>query len=151
MRANPLGQITLSVVFGNEKNYRKESLSFVVVDFRSGYHAFFGRSAYAKFMTRPCYVYLKLKMPGPKGVITVSGDPKRTEEIANFNASMADASVVKAEFAAYKLLVDPTEMPLAKKPAPGSSFQSSTGMKKIQVQLNDPSKTTEIADDLDPK
>ena len=37
------------------------------------YHAILGRSAYAMFMAVPNYTYLKLKMPGPNGVITVSG------------------------------------------------------------------------------
>ena len=65
------------MVFGDSKNYRKEKLKFEVVDFQSAYHAILGRLAYARFMARPCYVYLKLKMPGPKGVITVTGDRKR--------------------------------------------------------------------------
>jgi hypothetical protein len=30
-----------------------------------------GRPCYAKFIAIPNYTYLKLKMPGPKGVITV--------------------------------------------------------------------------------
>jgi hypothetical protein len=30
-----------------------------------------GRPCYAKFMVVPNYTYLKLKMPGPNGVITV--------------------------------------------------------------------------------
>ena len=30
-----------------------------------------GRPCYAKFMAIPNYTYLKMKMPGPKGVITV--------------------------------------------------------------------------------
>ena len=37
------------------------------------YHALLGRPTYAKFMAVPNYTYLKLKMPGPNGVITVSG------------------------------------------------------------------------------
>jgi hypothetical protein len=35
------------------------------------YHAILGRSAYAKFMAVPNYMYLKLKIPGPKGIIIV--------------------------------------------------------------------------------
>ena len=65
-KADSLGQITLNVVFGDSKNYRKEKLTFEVVDFQSAYHAILGRPAYARFMVRPCYVYLKLKMPGPR-------------------------------------------------------------------------------------
>ena len=44
------------------------------------YHAILGRPAYVSFMARPCYVYLKLKMPGPKGVITITGNRQRAEE-----------------------------------------------------------------------
>ena len=72
-KADSLDQINLDVVFGDEKNYCKEKLTFEVVDFESAYHAILGRPAYARFMARPCYVYLKLKMPGPKGVITITG------------------------------------------------------------------------------
>ena len=71
-KAKSLGQITLDVVFG-EKNFHKEKLMFEVVDFQSAYHAILGIPAYARFMARPWYVYLKMKMPGPRGVITVSG------------------------------------------------------------------------------
>ena len=35
-KAESLGQITLDVVFGDSKNYRKEKLTFEVVDFHSG-------------------------------------------------------------------------------------------------------------------
>ena len=64
-KADSLGQITLDVVFGDSKNYRKEKLTFEVVDFHSAYHAILGRPTYASFMARPCYMYLKLKLPGP--------------------------------------------------------------------------------------
>jgi hypothetical protein len=46
-------------------------LTFEVVGFRGAYHTIFGRPCYAKFMAVPNYTYLKMKMPGPKGVITV--------------------------------------------------------------------------------
>jgi hypothetical protein len=44
-------------------------LTFEVVGFRGAYHAIVGRSFYAKFMAIPNYTYLKMKMPGPNGVI----------------------------------------------------------------------------------
>ena len=75
-KAKSLGQIARDVVFGDSKNFRKEKLTFEVVDFHSAYHAILGRPAYARFMARPCYVYLKLKMPGAKGVTTVTGIDK---------------------------------------------------------------------------
>ena len=48
-----------------------ETLTFEVVRFHGTYHAILGRPCYAKFMDVPNYTYLKLKMPGPRGVITV--------------------------------------------------------------------------------
>jgi hypothetical protein len=72
--AYPMGRISLEVAFGSEDNYRSKFLSFEVVNLKSPYHALFGRPAYTLFMARPCYIYLKLKMPGPKGTITVEGN-----------------------------------------------------------------------------
>jgi hypothetical protein len=70
-RVLPLGQLDLPVCFGTPSNFRREPLTFEVVGFRGTYHAVLGRPCYAKFMTVPNYTYLKLKMPGPNGVITV--------------------------------------------------------------------------------
>jgi hypothetical protein len=70
-RVQPLGQIDQPVWFGTPDNFRKETLTFEVVGFRGAYHAILGRPCYAKFMAVPKYTYLKMKMSGPKGVITV--------------------------------------------------------------------------------
>jgi hypothetical protein len=70
-RVQPLGQIDLPVWFGTPDNFRKETLIFEVVGFRGAYHAILGRPCYAKFMAVPNYTYLKMKISGPKGVITV--------------------------------------------------------------------------------
>jgi hypothetical protein len=70
-RVQPLGQIDLPVWFGTPDNFRKETLTFEVVGFRGAYHAILGRPSYAKFMAVPNYTYLKMKMTGPKGVITM--------------------------------------------------------------------------------
>ena len=51
-------------------------LTFEVVGFRGAYHAILGQPCYAKFMAIPNYTYLKLKMPGPEGVITVGSSFK---------------------------------------------------------------------------
>ena len=59
-------------MFGSRANFRSEVLTFEVVDFPGSYHAILGRPCYARFMAIPNYTYLKLKMPGPNGVITVS-------------------------------------------------------------------------------
>jgi hypothetical protein len=70
-RVQPLGQLDLPVCFGTPSNFRKETLMFEVVGFRGTYHTVLGRPCYAKFMVVPNYTYLKLKMSGPNGVITV--------------------------------------------------------------------------------
>jgi hypothetical protein len=70
-RVLPLGQLDLPVCFGTPSNFRRETLMFEVVGFRGTYHVVLGRPCYDKFMVVPNYTYLKLKMPGPNGVITV--------------------------------------------------------------------------------
>ena len=70
-QAYPLRQIDLPVMFGDRANFRSEVLTFEVVDFPVSYHAILGRPCYVKFMVIPNYTYLKLKMLGPNGVITV--------------------------------------------------------------------------------
>jgi hypothetical protein len=70
-RVLPLGRIDLPVCLGTPSNIRKEALTFEVVGFRGTYHAVLGRPCYAKFMAVPNYTYLKLKMSGPNGILTV--------------------------------------------------------------------------------
>jgi hypothetical protein len=71
IEALPIGQIDLLVTFGDVRNFRTETLTFEVVGFSGTYHAILRRPAYAKFMAVPNHTYLKLKIPGPKGIITV--------------------------------------------------------------------------------
>jgi hypothetical protein len=59
------------VTFGNARNYHTEMLMFKVVDFSRPYHVIQGMPCYVKFMAIPSYAYQKLKIPGPKGVITM--------------------------------------------------------------------------------
>jgi hypothetical protein len=61
----------MSVCFGTPSNFRREVITFEVVGFRGTYHAVLGRPCYAKFMAIPNYTYLKMKMLGPMGVITI--------------------------------------------------------------------------------
>ena len=73
MEASCTGSIALEVVFGSPENYRTEELIFEIVPFRSDYQALLGRTAFALFNAVPHYSYSKLKMLGPRGVITVNG------------------------------------------------------------------------------
>jgi hypothetical protein len=49
-------------------------LTFEIADIPGAYHAILGQPCYTKFMAIPNYTCLKLKMPGPRGVITIGGD-----------------------------------------------------------------------------
>jgi hypothetical protein len=69
----PLGRIALNICFRNQQNYIREKLDFEVMDWPSQYHAILGRPAFLRFMAVPHYTYLVLKMPGPRGIITVKG------------------------------------------------------------------------------
>jgi hypothetical protein len=71
MEALTIGQIDLPIKFVTLQNFYTETLTFEVVGFSRTYHAILRRLAYAKFMAVPNYTYLKLKIPGPKGIITV--------------------------------------------------------------------------------
>ena len=126
------------MVFGDSENYRKEKLTFEVVDSHSAYHAILGQPAYARFMARPCYVYLKLKMPGPKGVITITGDRKKAEECFQKGSKIADSQVTTVELEGYQKNVDPSDLLRAKKPATESAFQSSGERKPIHIHPTDP-------------
>ena len=69
--AMPLGQIDLPITFQDPTSYRMETLTFKVVGFHGTYHAILGRPCFAKFMAASNYTYLKLKILGPGGVITI--------------------------------------------------------------------------------
>ena len=53
-----------------------------MVDLSSVYRALLGRPVLAKFMAVPHYAYLKMKMTGPKGLITITGDYRKSLECA---------------------------------------------------------------------
>jgi hypothetical protein len=67
----PLGRVTLPITFRDTNNYRTEMLAFEVINFFGPYYVILGRMCYVKFMAIPSYAYLKLKIPGPVGIITM--------------------------------------------------------------------------------
>ena len=89
VEARCTGSVTLEVVFGSLDNYRNKELIFDIVPFRSGYHALLGQTAFARFNAVLHYAYLKLKMLGPHGVITVNGNMKRSLRTEEHTAALA--------------------------------------------------------------
>ncbi|XP_020165626.1 uncharacterized protein [Aegilops tauschii subsp. strangulata] len=151
-KAKSLGQIALDIIFGEEKNFRKEWLTFEVVDFQSAYHAILGRPACAPFMAHPCYVHLKIKMPGPNGVIAITGNRKLAEECLQKGSQIADEQMAMAELDEYKKAVDVSEFLKSKKRIVESAFQSAGETKPVHIHPEDPNAApSNISTTLDSK
>jgi hypothetical protein len=110
-----LGSITLDVAFGTPENYRLEILTFEVAPFKSAYPAIFGRPAFAAFMARSCYIYNKLKIPGPNGVMTTESNIKKARECEVGAAAFAKDVLNTDEYKQMVKDVDPKELPATKK------------------------------------
>jgi hypothetical protein len=93
----PMGKIQLEVLFGEKDNHCCELIWFEVVDLNSPYHALLGRPALAKFMAVLYYAYLKMKLPGPRGVITVTRCYKKLIECARASSKLVEALVIAEE------------------------------------------------------
>ena len=146
-------RITTRYLFAHDS--RSETLTFEVVKIKSPYHALFGRPAYAKFMARPCYVYLQLKMLGYKGTIIVHGSRKIALECEEGDAAYAESICATAELKFYKDHVDPGDMTSLKKPTtehePVLKFKSADDTKMVDFVPGDSSKQFIISANLDPK
>ena len=76
--AHCTGSLLLEVIFGFPDNFRSENLTFHIAPFQSGYQALLGREAFALFNVIPNYASLTLKMPSPRGIITVNRNIERS-------------------------------------------------------------------------
>jgi hypothetical protein len=152
-QANSLGSITLKVAFGNVDNYSEESITFEVVPFKSVYHVIFGRLAYHKFHARPCYIYNKLKMPGPNGTITVSGNFQKAQECELGEAAFAESILYGEELKEMRSKVDKAEMHTTKKQIQETAptFKAAVDTKKVELEARNSAKTAIIGSHLDPK
>src|SRR5688572_11950637 len=154
--AIPLGQVVLPVTFGTKEQYRTEYIRFEVADFKTSYHAILGRPALSKFMAIPHYVYLVLKMPGPKGELTLRGDLRRsyecdTEAVEIAATSQAPSPMQQVFSASRKLHLTELEIPENKSGSTKVKPASEQDFKSIDLQTGDPSKTALIGKGLDPK
>jgi hypothetical protein len=113
---------------------------FEVVDLESPYHALLGRPALAKFMASTHVAYLKMKMPGPKGVITIIGDYKRSMACATTGSNLAETLIIAEERKRLKRAVQIAETVASGKSMPGmtnpggsASFQVGNEVKKVPL------------------
>jgi hypothetical protein len=148
-RVLPLGQLDLPVCFGTPSNFRRETLTSEVVGFRGTYHAVLGRPCYAKFMAVPNYTYLKLKMPGPNGVITMGSMYRHVYECGmkcvEYTEALAESEALIADLECLS-----KEVPDAKRHA--GNFEPAETVKSVALDPNnDASKQVRIGSKLDPK
>ena len=101
--------------------------------FLGTFHAILGQPCYAKFMAVPNYTYLKLKMPGPRGVITIGTPFQRAYECELECCGHASAVITSEELATLREKVV-EEAPNAKKST--GSFELAEGSREV---LFDPS------------
>ena len=114
------------------------------MDLSSVYHALLGRPVLAKFMAVPHYAYLKMKLPGPKGLITITGDYRKSLDCARDGAKLAESLVVAEERRQLDRIValaqeaSTTQIP-AEEPADEAAFKPSKETKKVKLNPEDPS------------
>jgi hypothetical protein len=148
-RVLPLGQLDLPICFGTPSNFRKETLTFEVVGFRGTYHAVLGRPCYAKFMVVPNYTYLKHKMPGPKGTITIGSTYRHAYECDVECVEYAEA-LAESEALIVDLDCLSKEAPDAK--CHTGNFEPAEAIKSVSLDpSNDADKKVRIGSELDPK
>ena len=107
-----------------------ETLTFKVVEFHETYHAMLGRPCYAKFMAIPNYTYLKLKMLGPCGVITIGTSFQRAYECEVKCCEHATTIIASKELVAIRKEVI-EEAPDPKRLA--RSFEPIEGTKEVLI------------------
>jgi hypothetical protein len=152
--AYPIGRVCLPVTFGTEEIFRTEYPTFEVADFRSSYHAIFGRPMLAKFMAIPHHTYLIMKMPAPNGILSILGDimvsyncESATVELSKDSAIKAAATVMVAQAAK----IDQTTLQVPEQKRTSTASDPSLAIKKVYLSLPDASKDVVIRANLDPK
>ena len=101
-------------------------------------------------MAVPHYAYLQLKMPGPKGVITIKGNFQKSDSCDREFSKISETFGVEARMAELAISNDRTLLPEHKKQAADRSFSTSNDTREHQVHPTDPSKTVKVSTSLDP-
>jgi hypothetical protein len=118
-----------------------------VVGFSGTYHAILGRPAYAKFMAVPNSTYRKLKIPGPKGIITVGTTYQRAFECDAECFQFAEA-LIRSERLRAEPPSEDQDIPESSKRA-AYSFELAKDVKDMVV--SDDGRTLRIGTTLDAK
>ena len=156
LSCSPIGWVRLDVLFGDNNHFQREPIWFEVVDLESPYHALLGRPALAKFMAIPHYAYLKMKMSSSKGILTITGDYKKSSACTSESSRLAESLVIAAE----KRLLDrvvamasrqPEMSPDPRESEAEGSFKPSKETKKIPLDPEHTERYTVVGANLDSK
>ena len=114
------------------------------------YHAILGRPAYVKFMAVLNYTYLKLKLPGPNGVIMVSSSFEQAYISSREYFYLATTAANLAELGQFHATT-PECHPDPGKPSQAPTFVSTDETKTVVVDDADPTKTVRVGSQLSAK
>nr|ABA99142.1 retrotransposon protein, putative, Ty3-gypsy subclass [Oryza sativa Japonica Group] len=129
-----LGQALSMIAFGSGENRREEQVLFDVVDIPYNYNGIFGRATLNKFEAISHHNYLKLKMPGPAGVIVVKG-------LQPSAASKGDLAIINR--AVHNVEAEPHDLPKhVPKPTPHGKII------KVQMDDADPTKLVSLGGNM---
>src|SRR3954462_14247445 len=145
--AASLGTIELDVIFGSKRNFARQVLEFEVLDWQSQYHAILGRPTFAQFMAVPHYAYLKLKMSGSTGVITVNGSFTKSDQCDCDFHKVSDTFGAEQELREIAMATDRSIFPLASRNESkeyGRDFSIDSDTVTHQVHPTDPEKTVRV-------
>ena len=98
-------------------------------------------------MAVPNYTYLKLKLPGPNGVITVSGSFEQAYVSSRKYNDLATTAANSAELGQLRATT-PECRPDPGKPSQAPAFVSTDETKTVVVDDADPTKTGRIGSQL---
>ena len=124
-----------------------EALTFEVVDFPGSYHAILGRPCYTKFMVVPNYTYLRLKMPGPNGVITVGSTFSHAYTCDHEHYELATTVINSAKLPRLRESSTPAA-PDSNKPTSSTAFHPLKETKAVGIDPTDPTKMVWIGSQL---
>ena len=119
----------------------------MVVDFPGSYHAILGRPCYARFMAIPNYTYLKLKMPGSNGVITVGSAFSHAFMCNREHFELATTVINLSELPQLRESSAPA-VPDCNKPTSSMAFRPLEEAKAVGIDPANPTKTVRIGTQL---
>ena len=99
-------------------------------------------------MAVPHYAYLKLKMPGPRGVITVSGSFVRSDRCDREFHKISETFGAQEELEEIAMLTDKSIFPMTSRSEsqqPTRDFSVTSDTNTHQVHPTDPSKTVRVS------